>query len=97
MKQPTFVTVSWLPFRARAMTLYPFIFVRRDLQHDYCLYLHELYHWRQQRKWWLIPWLLAYLILLPTVIGKPMSAHPLERGAYKAQRGCEADHRFAPY
>jgi len=47
---------------ARAITLYPFVFVRnsRDAQ-DEVLLNHERIHLRQQREMWIIPFYYSYL------------------------------------
>jgi len=50
---------------------------------------HELYHYRQQRRYFLIPWLIAYLLIGIFYIGKPANKHPMERRAYQIQWECQ--------
>ena len=83
------VTVPWLPFRARAMTLWPFILLTPGVVGDDCIMAHEMYHWKQQRSWGVIPWFIAYLIMGVFYIGKPADHHPMEREGYRIQRECE--------
>ena len=69
-----------VPSGAHAITLWPFIFVRRDVEYTEALQAHEEYHWNEARK---CPpaWYLAYLVLLPFYGGG--RNHPLEKGAYR--------------
>ena len=84
--RPIFVHL-WMPFGIQAMMLWPFIVIRVAVD-DFCLRQHELYHWRQARRWGVLPWYVAYLILGLFYIGKPADAHPLERRAYAVERKC---------
>ena len=44
---------------------------------------HERYHWRDQMKWFVIPWFIIYVSLLPFYGG--FRKHPFERPAYAVQ------------
>ena len=80
------LNVPWLPFGTCAVTLWPFILYRVRTP---CLEVHEHYHWRQMRRWGVIPWYIVYLLIGIFYIGKPADKHPMEREAYRLQRECE--------
>ena len=87
MMRPIEITLPRLHQRGvDGITLWPFIFYRRGHQHNIALRCHEHYHWRQARRWGVIPWYIAYLALLPFYLGKPADRHPLEAPAYALQR-----------
>ena len=69
-----------------AITLWPFIVYRRGFEDDIALRCHEYFHWRQAFRWWVIPWYLAYLALVPFYLRRPAEQHPLEAPAYAEQR-----------
>ena len=79
------IVVPWLPGRIYAITLWPFIFYRKGYYTE-CVRLHEWYHYMQARQWLVIPWYIAYILLAMVYAGR---VHPMEREAYKIQRGCE--------
>lgn len=43
-----------------AFTVYPFIFIRPDQVDNHGLVTHETVHYLEQKKSWVIPWLLRY-------------------------------------
>lgn len=49
-------------FRFDAITLWPFIFVRRGRETDKALIAHELAHAKDQARWLVLPWFSLYLI-----------------------------------
>ena len=67
-----------------AITLWPFIFYLRVHRHNVALRCHEFYHWRQARRWGVLPWYVTYLLLQIRYFHTPRE-HPLERGAYQRQ------------
>lgn len=84
---PIEINVRWLPGEnIAAITLWPFIFYRRGFQDDVALRCHEYFHWRQAKKWGVIPWYLAYLALQLCYFRRPADQHPLEAPAYAEQR-----------
>ena len=78
--RPIEFTVPWLPEGVGAITLWPFILYKnramKELYHE-----HEMYHWNQALKFGVIPWYIAYVVLLPFYGGG--RSHPLEREAYR--------------
>jgi len=55
-----------IPPRRVAITLWPFIFYRStEALEDIPLKAHEHFHWKQALRWGVVPWYLAYLLLLP--------------------------------
>ena len=89
--KPIVITMKRIPGPAwvYALTLWPFIFMEPRAAADPCVMAHEMVHWRAQRQWLVIPWLLAYLLLLVVYAGKPASQHPMEKIPYAVQRKCE--------
>ena len=81
--KPINLTVPWLPEWIDAVTLWPFIVYRRGCEDSISLRRHEYYHWRQAVQWGVVPWYLAYVILLPFYWKRPRE-HPMEVGAYAA-------------
>ena len=67
-----------------AITLWPFILYRKGYQDDIALRCHEFFHWRQAAHCGVIPWYLAYLLLLPFYL-RHADRHPLEAQAYAEQ------------
>lgn len=45
-----------------ALTCWPFIFIRPEQVENKGLIEHELVHYREQRKMFLLPWLVLYLV-----------------------------------
>lgn len=45
-----------------ALTLYPFIFVRTDVEKDFCLIPHEKIHLEQQKELLVIPFYIIYVL-----------------------------------
>ena len=74
----------------RAITLWPFILYRRGDQQDPALRSHEFFHWRQALRWGVLPWYLAYVLLLPFYYRKDPQDHPMEHPAYQRQFEVEA-------
>lgn len=92
---PIELTVPKLPWGARAMTVWPFILYTPAVRANVCVQAHEMLHWKQQRRWWVVPWLLYY-VWLQFARGywkRPANEHPLEREGYQLQWKCEADAR----
>jgi hypothetical protein len=48
-------------FGFAAITMWPFIFITPELAEDKPLIEHELVHYREQRKWLVLPWWVVYL------------------------------------
>ncbi len=83
------VNKIWLfPSWVAAVTLYPYIIIKKEYEGDKCLRAHEEYHFNQIQKFGIIPWYLLYLILSIICIGKPADKHPLEKRAYEIQYKC---------
>ena len=78
--KPVEVSVPRLWGNVGAITLWPFIFYRKDQRGRPELRAHEEHHWQTALKYGVLPWYIAYLILLPLYGGG--SRHPLERAAY---------------
>lgn len=99
LKDPIEVTVSWLPFGAWAMCVWPCIFYLPAARENPCTRVHEMVHFRQQRNQGgpvgLLLWLAEYVLLeaVRRLRGQPPERHPLEAPAYAAQRRCEAEGR----
>ena len=86
------VVVPWI-FGQYAMTIWPFVFVIPSKKDDKCLWVHETYHWQEQRRWLVVPWIVVYLVLwliLNIILRKPADEHPMEVEAYRLSRECEA-------
>ena len=82
---PIEIPVPWFPGKkADAITLWPFIFYRQGHQNNTALRCHEYFHWRQAAHCGVIPWYLAYLVLLPFYL-RQSTEHPLEAQAYAVQ------------
>ena len=75
------------PERVHAVTVWPLIFYEPQVWDDACVQRHERYHWLDQIRWLVLPWLAVYLLLLPLYGGG--RKHPLERKAYRLQELCE--------
>ena len=82
------ITTRFVPFNAQAITLWPIVLFRPEVANDVCVRAHEQYHWEDALRWGVLPWYLAYLLIGLFYIGKPADQHPLERGAYAAERRC---------
>lgn len=83
------ITVTTRLPRIRAITLWPFIFLAPSVVGDKCIMAHEMHHWTEQRRYWVIPWFIVYLVIGIFYIGRPMDRHPMEREGYRIQRECE--------
>ena len=95
MMKPIKITVPWV-FGQYAMTVWPFVFVIPAWKDDKCLWVHEMYHWREQWRWLVIPWLVVYLVqlvILGLILRRPADKLPMEREAYRLSRECEAQDR----
>ena len=62
-----------------AITLWPFVLCRDDYFYNKPLVAHENFHWKEARRCFVLPWYLAYVLLLPFGQGRN---HPLEKMAY---------------
>jgi hypothetical protein len=49
-------------FGASAITIAPFIFIAPSKADDKALVAHEMVHYKEQLKWLVIPWWIAYLV-----------------------------------
>ena len=49
-------------FGAAALTVWPFVFVRPESAADAALIAHEQVHFKEQRRWLVLPWWAAYLL-----------------------------------
>ena len=74
------------PTSVYAVTVWPLIFYESHVWDDACVQIHERYHWRDQVRWLVLPWFVAYLTLRPFYGGG--RRHPLEREAYRRQDDC---------
>ena len=86
--KPIELVCPWIiPPKSVAITLWPFIFYRsKEALEDLPLQAHEHFHWKQALKWGVVPWYLAYLLLLPFYFRQRPDNHPMERQAYDLQR-----------
>jgi hypothetical protein len=55
------ITTRWVPRGFDALTVWPWIFIRPGALDRPGLMVHEMVHYREQREWWVLPWLAAYL------------------------------------
>ena len=84
--------IPWpFPEGTWAFTIWPFIVYEPGAWDDPCVQAHERYHWNDQARWLVIPWLLAYLVLRPFYGGG--RKHPLERPAYAREDSCRGARR----
>jgi hypothetical protein len=51
-----------LPSSIYGLAIWPFIFVQPSFRNHYGLIQHELVHLQEQRRWLVLPWLVAYLL-----------------------------------
>lgn len=54
------IQTRFIPKKFDAVTVWPFIFIRPENAKDDGLITHELVHYREQKEWLVLPWLLAY-------------------------------------
>lgn len=71
------------PESTYAVTLWPFIFYEPHVWDDQSVQVHERYHWIDQIRWLVIPWLIIYFLLSLRYGGG--RRHPLEKEAYARQ------------
>lgn len=76
------------PEHVHAFTLWPFIFYEPHVWDDPCVQTHERYHWADQARWLVLPWLAVYLAMRPFYGGG--REHPLEREAYRRGDDCRS-------
>ena len=75
-------------FHIRAVTLFPFIlYASVEDRKDMPLVLHEHYHWRDQLRWGILPWFLAYLVLQVFYWGRPAPGAPYGTGSLSVAEG----------
>ena len=90
VKDPIELHPRWW-FGQAAMTIWPFVFFAwpprpgRHKEWVKAIRAHERHHWEQQRRWYVLPWLVAYLVLLPFYAWR-IRQHPMEREGYRIQR-----------
>ena len=84
--RPIELTLPWLPApkTVDAITLWPLILWRPGYRTNPGLRAHEVYHWKQAKRWGVLPWYLAYVILR-VVYWTGGRGHPMERRAYEIQ------------
>jgi len=82
--------IPWpFPKHVHAVTLWPFIIYEHQVRHDPSVQAHERYHWIDQMHWFVIPWFLIYVVLLPFYGGG--RKHPMEKAAYALQDRINAE------
>lgn len=81
--KPIKIVLPKLPGRIGAITLWPFIVYRQGQEKRPELHAHEMHHWNTALRCGILPWYLAYLLLLPFFGGG--RNHPLERPAYEEE------------
>ncbi len=74
------------PSSVNAVTVWPLIFYEAHKWDDECLQVHEAYHWVDQIRWLVVPWLILYFGL--SVFYGGGRKHPLEKEAYRRQDFC---------
>ena len=80
----------FLPKKTDAITLFPFIFYRKDVDsYRKGLRAHERYHWDNALRWGVLPFYVIYVVLLLKYGGG--ENHPLEKPAYELQRKINAE------
>ena len=87
--KPIELVIPWLPKRISAITLWPFIFYRKGVEHSMPLRSHEYYHWYHAVKFGVLPWYLMYIFLQVLFFRKPVYEHPFEKPAYEEQAKVE--------
>ena len=55
------IYTNLIPSKFNGMTAWPFIFIRKSSRYDKGLLVHEMVHYNEQRKAYVIPWLLKYI------------------------------------
>ena len=70
----------WKLPKIAAITLWPFVFCHYDYWEHKGIIAHENYHWLEAKSAFVIPWYIAYVVLLPFTGGG--RKHPLEKNAY---------------
>jgi hypothetical protein len=79
--------IPWpFPSSTHALTICPFVFYESGMWDDECLQKHERHHWIAQIQTLVIPWLVAYIVLL--LIYGGARKHPMEKNAYKVEDDC---------
>jgi hypothetical protein len=71
------------PASVYATTVRPFVFYEPQVWDDECVQRHERYHWIDQIRWLVVPWL-----ILSIKYGGGRS-HPFEKPAYEIQDKCD--------
>jgi hypothetical protein len=56
------IETRFLPKFIYGLAIWPFIFVQPHFRHHHGLIQHEMVHFGEQRRSFVIPWLLAYLL-----------------------------------
>ena len=81
-KCPIEIELAFWPFckSADGVTLWPFIFYRKG-HISLLLQKYQYYQWNQVKKFWVLPWYLAYFILM-LHYGNGTN-HPMRRHLYK--------------
>ena len=76
------ISTRLVPRGFDAITVWPFILVRPGARERPGLMVHEVVHYREQKRWGVLPWLLAYLLSRRFRINA-------EVRAYQAQIDCQ--------
>jgi len=89
------------PSNRIAITLFPFILIRKDRMKDKCLRKHEEYHWNEIWKWGkytlglgILVWYILYALLLIWPKYRRNNEpwfHPMESEAYKIEWRCQEE------
>lgn len=56
------IETRFLPGFIHGLAIWPFIFVQPRFGSHYGLIQHELVHFHEQKRWLVVPWLVAYLL-----------------------------------
>lgn len=94
IKEPIWIVTERVPFGQMAMTLWPFILITPEANKDECIRKHEEFHWYHAKRWGVLAWYVAYLVLGLFYMGKPANEHPLEKPAYDAEAQCRGRERW---
>lgn len=83
------IVKSKLPklFNAWGLTVAPFIFIAPEQADNKPLIAHEMVHYREQLKWLVLPWWIAYLISRKFRLNAEVRAYKVQ----VAQGGCTVE------
>ena len=76
--------IPWpFPENVHAVTIWPVIVYEPQVWASPSVQAHERYHWKDQLRWLVVPWFIAYGLLRLRYSGG--RDHPLEREAYRIE------------